>query len=138
MKTTSRTYRLLLAALGVTFACSLPAAPAKNPPSAFPVKELLSVHCWMDIYVGASEREVLENLGSPLCRPTETMWVYRGYVADREDANKLGCHKLLVTFNAKGSVESFKLINDEALAVIRRRAKTHSTVLPSGVFVVNP
>ncbi len=137
MKISSHSSCLLLAALGALLVSPLPTASAKNPPTAFPVKELIDRDGMHYIKPGATESTVRHFLGSPLYQPTKTMWVYHRYVADRDDANALDCHNLLITFDAKNRVESLKLINDEALAVITKAATKYPAALPNAVFAIN-
>ena len=126
MKTRSHKLLLVLAALAALLA--VPVLTANPDATLYPVSKV-----WRQdanaIKIGDSETSVFNRLGSPSHKATENIWIFHGYVADREETKSSDCRNLVIVFE-KGKVVSFRLANDDAETLIMRQVKASPTVLP--------
>ena len=126
MKSTASALILFAAAFSLTATGTLSAAPQKDQAYTHPVRVVERLGR-APITRGSTAVEVVQSLGQPKRKLSESMWVYRNYDAGFAQLPDDDCTTLLVTF-ANGKVSDLQLINDRAEIIFAARieAKTNA------------
>ncbi|MBE2214506.1 MAG: hypothetical protein IAE82_11600 [Opitutaceae bacterium] len=74
------------------------------------------------VKVGSTESRVIAELGQPIAKYGDNVWVYPNYHANQPVDEKLGCTTLLITLE-NDRVSGIALVNQRAAKVVAARTK---------------
>lgn len=74
------------------------------------------------VKVGSTDSRVMEELGRPLTKYGDNVWVYPNYRANQPVDEKLGCSTLLISFE-NDRVSGIALVNQRAATIVAHGTK---------------